>query len=254
MNRFYCLFKHEIRMLWISPSTYIAAFLFLFLQSLIYLTLLEDYSRMPHDSLPSIDFFKTFWLPVFCMVPLLTMRSLAEERRLGTLEALLTTPTSPFEIVISKFLSSYVFYLLLWAITLLFPYLGILALPSSSIDSRLIDPASWYGGFAFVSISGAFFIAIGIFCSSLTRSQLIAGMMTFACLFAVIIGSQLIVDLPWFKNSSLGWVNYWIGYFQVFDHLSDFCKGIIDTRPFFLYLSNTILLMVVTTLIVESKA
>jgi ABC-2 type transport system permease protein len=253
MKRFYYIFEHEIRVLLISPSTYIAACLFLFLQAILYLTLLEDYSRIAQDSLPSIDFFKIFWLPVFCMVPLLTMRSLAEERRLGTLETLLTTPITTFQIVTGKFLSSYFFYLFLWAITLLFPHLTVLALPSSSIDNRLIDPASWYGGFMFVSISGSFFIAIGIFCSSLTRSQLIAGMMTFIFLFIVIVGLQLIVDLPWIKDISKNWTQDWIGYFQIFEHLSDFSKGVFDTRPFFLYLSNTLLLLAITTLIVESK-
>ncbi len=254
MRRFLTLFFHELKILSISPATYIAGVLFLLLQGLIYITLLDDYSRIPQESLPSIEFFKTFWLPVFCMVPLLTMRSLAEERRLGTLESILTTETTPGELVLSKFLSTYCFYIFLWAITLLYPYLSSMGVVSTVLDPRLADTFSWLGGFLFVAVSGLFFIAIGIFCSSLTRSQLIAGMLTFSLLFIVIIGSQLVFEVPFLKNNSLTWINTWKGYFQVFDHLSDFSRGIIDTRPFFLYFSNTILLLFVTVLIIRSKA
>lgn len=254
MRRFFTLLRYELKMLTISPSTYAAAVMFFLLQGLVYLTLLEDYSRMSHESLPSTDYYQTFWLPVFFMVPLLTMRSLSEERRTGALEALLTTPTRPSEVVLSKFFGAYLFYIGLWAITLSFPYLTRMALPSTGFDERLLDPISWLGGFTFVAITGTFFIAIGLLCSSLTRSQLVAGMLTFGFLFTVIVGGRLLMEIPMAKESTLGWVDQTVGYFQSFQQLEDFCRGIFDTRPLFLYVSNTLLLLGITTLIVEAKA
>ena len=102
MKHFLTLLSHEIRMLLVSPSTYIAAVLFLGIMGFIFTGILESYSKTPQDVSPAHVFFQLFWLPVLFMVPMLTMKCLAEERRLGTIETLLTTPVTTTEVVLGQ--------------------------------------------------------------------------------------------------------------------------------------------------------
>lgn len=254
MRHFFYLLLHEIRMLFITPATYAAAVLFLMIMGGIYLLGLEQVSRGFLDDSPTKGFFQLFWLPVFFMVPLLTMRSIAEERRLGTLETIMTTPVTAMQIVLSKFLAAYLFYMFLWGLTLLFPYLSTTVLSGSQFSSQLMDGAQLRGGYSFVALSGCLYIAIGLFASSLTRSQLVAGMLSFSMLFVLIISGQVLMNMPLLDGFSIPWLADQIDYIRTFKHLEDFSRGVIDTRPFFLYLSTAFLFLGMTTLVVESKA
>ena len=251
MKHFFHLLRYELRALLIAPAMYTAAVLFLILMGWIYWRVLLQFSLEPQDALPSAIFFQLFWLPVFFMVPLLTMRSIAEERRNGTLETLMTTPATAPEIVLSKFMASYLFYCLLWFLTLGFPVVVSASLEDTTIAERLLDVATLAGGYSFVAVSGLLFIAVGIFASSLTRSQLVAGMLSFCILFIIIIGlrelqEEAISWLPWFRET--------IDYMQIFRHLEEFSRGMIDTRPFFFYVSNSALVLGIAVLVVEAKA
>ncbi|MGE9289709.1 MAG: ABC transporter permease subunit, partial [Puniceicoccales bacterium] len=178
----------------------------------------------------------------------------AEERRLGTLQTLLTTPTGPGVVVMAKFVAIYLFYLFLWGCTIAFP---LLTSEMTSVDqARLIlfDPASLLGGYLFVALSGTLFISLGIFCSSLTRSQLVAGMLCFTGLFLLIAGSRLLLEVPLPETGPLGSLNGLFQYLQTFEHLLDFSAGILDSRPFIYYLSGSILFLIFSVILVERKA
>ena len=179
MKHFFSLLHHELRALIIAPSTYAAGVLFLVLMGWIYWRILLQFSLQPQEGLPASMFFQLFWLPVFFVVPLLTMRSIAEERRSGTLETLMTTPVSALEVVLGKFFAAYLFYCFLWLLTLGFPWLVSLSLDSTAASRTLMDRGALLGGYSFVAVSGFLFIAVGIFSSSLTRSQFVAGMLCF---------------------------------------------------------------------------
>ncbi len=250
MNHFTCLLKHELRALFIAPSTYVTSIIFLLLMGFIYILILADFTLQPHNNLPTEYFFQLYWIPVFFIVPLLTMKSIAEERRMGTLETLMTTPVTATEIIFSKFLAAYLFYCLLWLLTLGFPLLVNLTIGSSAMTVRLLDPATLLGGYIFVAISGLLFISVGIFSSSLTRSQLVAGMLCFSILFIIILG------VPAVKTQSIGWFEWLEGaleYFNNFKHLEDFSRGVIDTRHIVFYFSYTTLVLGISVLITESK-
>jgi ABC-2 type transport system permease protein len=246
---------HELRMLAVSVATYSAAFLFLLVMGLFYFIVLYYFDTGMGVDAPATQFFQIFWIPVFFMVPLLTMKSLAEERRHGTLETMLTTPASTLEIVLAKYFAAYIFYASLWALTLLFPLIASLYLPVMQSDSRLTEMAPLLGGYLFVACSGMLYVALGIFASSLTRNTLVAGMLTFCMLLVLITSGNL---LPHFLTlddmPKLAWLRPGLEYMQTFRHLEDFSRGIVDTRPFFLYASNTLLVLGITTLVVEARA
>jgi len=253
MKNFQTLLRHEIHLLFVAGPTYIASFLFLFLMGFIYWLNLRSYTSAAEYELPSTLFFKSYWLPVFFLIPLLTMRSLAEELRQGTLETLLTTSASARSIVLSKFFASYFFYIILWLLTIAFPLVTETVVPSTVVEGQLLDRASLAGGFSFIALSGLLFVSVGIFSSSLTRSQLVAGMLCFTILFILIIGGYLLSQIPFSEQTWLRWLEEPLNYFQTFEHLEDFSRGIIDTRPFFYYISTAFLFLGLAVINVESK-
>ena len=254
MRRFLSLLSYQIKALVISPSTYVAAFFFTLLMGLIYLLSLNEVSSAGGGKSPTELFLSLFWLPVLFIVPLLTMRSIAEERRMGTLQALMTTPVSAFEIVFSKFLASYFLYVFMWLLTLFFPIITILTIPQAAAEEGLFSAANIATGYAFIAVSGAAYIAIGLFASSLTRSTLVAGMLSFCILFIVIVGSSLVGKIVIDDGSMAMFVEQFIHYTQSFRHLEDFSNALLDTRPFFLYFSSAAVFIGATTLITEFKA
>ena len=241
-------------MLFISPSTYVAGVLFLCLMGFLYWAILRTSVNASSDILPSVQFFSIFWIPVFFVVPLFTMRSIAGERSSGTLDTLMTTPTSRVSVVFSKFAGAYIFYILLWGLTLGFPLLTQKLFPHAAEAGALLDTASITGSFIFLAVSGVLFISIGILASSITRSQLVAGMLCFSTLFVVIVGGQQLGNLAETGGQLSGWLNATVNYLQIFEHLDDFSRGIIDTRPFFYYVSTGLLLLGISSLVIEAKA
>ncbi|MEO0509220.1 MAG: ABC transporter permease [Verrucomicrobiota bacterium] len=254
MRHFLTLLKHELRMLMISPSTYVAGVLFLCLMGFLYWAILRSMVNAPSETLPTVQFFSIFWIPVFFVVPLLTMRSIAGERSIGTLDTLMTTPTSRVAVILSKFAGAYLFYMLLWALTLGFPLITQELFPQASDTGALMDSASILGSFLFLATSGILFISIGIFSSSVTRSQLVAGMLCFTTLFVVIVGGQQLGNLSFNADDMVGWLEATVSYLQIFQHLDDFSRGIVDTRPFFYYTSTGALLLGLSILVIEAKA
>ncbi|CAM2903964.1 ABC transporter permease [Rariglobus hedericola] len=249
MKHFTTILSHEIRMLLVSASTYIAAVLFLAFMGFIFSGVLESYSSSAQETSPASVFFQLFWLPVWFMVPLLTMKCLAEERRLGTLETLLTAPVSTTEVVLGKYFAAYFLYMLLWGSTGGFFYI----LHRFAGDSRFIDMGPLLGGYLFIAVSGLLYVALGVFASSLTRNQAVAGIFAFVMLFAITIGLRFVSTMEVFNLESMSGIRAAIDYSMVFRHLDDFTRGVVDTRQLLFYVSGTVLALIFSILGVEAK-
>ncbi len=249
MKHFFTILSHEIRMLLVNPSTYIAAFSFLGLMGFIFTGILEQYSKAQQDVSPATAFFSVYFVPVIFMVPLLTMKCLAEERRLGTIETLLTTPVTTTEVVLGKYAAAYLLYIAFWASTAGLFYI----LKRFAGDARMIDPGPILGGYLFIAVSGLFFVAIGVFTSSLSRNQAVAGLLCVTALIAVILGSRYLGSAAWLDRESLAPLKQAVGYAQVSQHLQDFTRGVIDTRELLFYVSGTVLALIFSILSVEAK-
>src|SRR5664280_1559174 len=236
MRHFLTIFSHEVRMLLVNTSTYLAAVVFLFVMGFIFTFLLEVYSEAAQETSPAYDFFRLFLgFAVFIVVPLTTMKSFSEERRLGTLETLLTTPVSTAEVVLGKYGAAYFIYLLLWGSTAGLFYL----LHHFATDPRLLDPGTLIGGYVYIAVSGLLFVAIGV--------------LALALLFLLIFGTKLSLDIQFLQLEALRPVRGALDYAQVFQHLDDFSRGIIDTRHLFFYFTGTALTLILTILGVEAR-
>lgn len=249
VKHFPTILSHEIRMLLVNPSTYIAAVLFLAVMGFVFNGILESYSQAPQTISPAVVFFQLFWLPVFFMVPLLTMKSLAEERRLGTMETLLTTPVNTTEVVLGKYGAAYFMYLLLWGSTAGFFYIFRRFVG----DANLVDPGPIIGGYLFIVLSGLLFVALGILASSLARNQAVAGILCFTLLFALIVGGNYLASASWLDSNSLAPLRSTVDYGLVFEHFNDFTRGVIDSRQIIFYFSGTALALIFSILSVEAK-
>lgn len=253
MKALFTLIRNELRVLFHAPSTYLAMVLSLSLMGFFYFMTLLTVSSEEQEQYPATLYFSLFWVPVLLIVPMLTMRSFAEERRLGTIETLLTAPIRPSQVVVAKFFAAYLFYCSVWLLSIAFPGIAAWLVDQPEVTDRLFHTGSLLGGYLFIAASGALFVSIGIFTSSLTRSQLVAGMLSFSILFMVIVGVAAIrlLGIDFGETGLLS--DSVVTYFQVFDHFEDFSRGLVDSRPFVYYLSSTVAVLGLATLVVESK-
>jgi ABC-2 type transport system permease protein len=159
---------------------------------------------------------------VLFLLPMVTMRTYSEEKRSGTIELLLTSPLTDFEITAGKFLGTVGLYLALLAVTLL--YVSILFVYGRPEWRPLVS------GYLGLFLLGSCFIAIGLFISSTTKNQMVAGAATF------VVGLLFWV-ISWFAESVGPTTSQILSYLSITEHFDDFGKGIIDTKHVVYYLS-----------------
>lgn len=253
MKALYHLTKNELRRLLHSPSTYLALVIALTIMGFFYFLTLLAISSEPQDQPPPTLFISLFWIPVLLVVPMLTMRSFTEEKRLGTLETLLTTQISPASLIGAKFLAAYVFYLLVWILALIYPLVAAAIADDPNTRALLFSKGPLLGGYLFIAVSGTFFVSVGIFTSCLTRSQLVAGMLSFSILFMLIVGIAAVQFLHLDLLPSIPLSDVILSYLQVFAHFEDFSRGLVDSRPVVYYLSGTIAVLGLSVLVLDSN-
>ena len=252
-RRFRILFFHELRMQFVTPATYVAGTLFLAGMGVVHWLALWDATRNEQNWLPSENFFRVYWLPAILFVPLLTMRSFAEERRQGTLGAMLTTPVGPLTVTLAKFASAYVLYVGLWAVTMVYPFIAKGALVAAAADDRLVSVPSLTGGMLFIAASSMLYIAAGLLCSALTRSVMVAGILAMLVICVLIAGHHLLY-LAGDTYGNLAWLKNPAQLLNTTKYAEDFVRGVVDTRPFLHFGSFAMLALGATSYVIESKA
>lgn len=251
MRAFRVLLVHELRSAWLSWTTWASWALFLALLGTIHWYAVLACSRTAMPWTPAEAVFRWFPLPLLCVLPLLTMRTFAEERRAGTLGALLTTPASGASVVLAKFAAAWSTWVVFWGSYALFPVLSAQALGTSA-DPRLADPVTLGGGIAFIAVSGLLHVALGLLCSSRTRSPGLAALTTFIGLLTLTVAGGLLDALPSDGWEWLGWLKQPAEHLRTLGHLEDFASGIIDTRPLVLYLTGCALCLGLTVINIEA--
>ncbi|MBI2907915.1 MAG: ABC transporter permease subunit [Chloroflexi bacterium] len=172
------------------------------------------------------------------LAPILTMRLLAEEQKMGTLELLLTAPVRDAEVVLGKYVASILIYLAMIALTLYYPVLLFLFGDP--------DPGPIASGYLGLFLLGAAFIAVGILASSLSSNQIVAAVIGFGILI-----------LLWVINGAGGFLSgppkAVVDYLALPAHFGDFAAGIIDTKNLIYYLSLTALFLFLAVRSLETR-
>lgn len=244
MRGFWPVFKRDLFSAFVTPVAWAMIVVFLLLQGLNFYLLVVHFANQVDvavDRGPVQWFFGEtvlFYLPLLMLPPALTMRSLAEERRSGTIETLLTTPVSTPAVVLAKWLAAFATYLIAWAPTVL--YMVVLR-RAGELDWRVV--ATSYLG---VALIGAALISVGLLMSAMTRSQFVALLMSFAVvlgLFIVGIG-EFVFDV--------GPAHDVCAYVSIWSQMADFSKGLVDTRRVIFDLTLTIVPLFITVRAVDA--
>jgi ABC-2 type transport system permease protein len=156
------------------------------------------------------------------LLPMITMRAYAEEKRSGTIELLLTSPVSDLQIILGKFLGAIGFYAALLAVTML--YVGILFAFGTPEWRPVVT------GYLGLLLMGGCFLSVGLFISSTTKNQVVAGAATFVVFLLLWI-------ISWLGQSAGPAMASVLEYLSIVWHFEDFAKGVIDTKHVIYYLS-----------------
>jgi ABC-2 type transport system permease protein len=182
------------------------------------------------------------WIFLF-LIPAITMRTFAEEKKAGTIELLLTRPLTDGQIIGGKYLACLLLALLALLPTLLYYYsVYQLGSPQGNIDS-----AATVGSYLGLALLAAVFAAIGIFASAITRDQIIAFLVAVVGCFLVYSGFDSLASV--FEGASA----YYIGQFGIAAHYRDISKGLIDSRDLLYFFSLIALLLLSTRLALQSR-
>ena len=182
-----------------------------------------------------------FWIPLLVVVPVLTMRLVAEEQRQGTLETLMTAPVTEVQIVASKYAGALSMFILMWAPTVAYVYI----LDRFSAEAMPMDPGALAGGYLGTLLVGGFFLSVGLFCSALTRNQVVSALACFPFMSLTFIAGFLHFVSPSARVREL------TGYVSAVAHMLEFSRGLVDTRPVVLYVSATLFVLFATVRAVE---
>jgi ABC-2 type transport system permease protein len=250
MSIFWVLTRRELASYFFSLTGYVIIGAITFLTGASFLQLI---SGLGNDALPmpvTQMFFGTFyfWMIVLLSAPVVTMRSFALEKSSGTFETLMTAPVGDLEVVAAKFAAAFLFYVVMWL-----PLLACLFLVGHFTNqpggAGVLDAGTVTGTYLGIFLVGGYFLAFGCLTSALTRSQMVAAMMSLG--FGV---SQF--ALAWWAKSipvSDHWQSEMWSCVDMFGQMNNFARGAVDTRAVIFYLSTTFLFLFLTLRVVESR-
>ena len=224
----------EIQVYFSSPTAYIVGMMFLALSGFFFARDLND--PFPQASL--VNFFDGATILLILIAPALTMRLMAEEQKLGTIELLLTSPVRDWEVIIGKYVASFVFLIATVSLTLYYTILlYVFASP---------DPGPIYAGYLGLALYGGAALAIGLLCSTLTSNQIVAAVVAMGILL-VMFFADLAADNIGGTASTI------ISEISIRSHFEDFDRGIIDTKHVVYYLSVIAFFLFMSVRALESR-
>jgi ABC-2 type transport system permease protein len=238
LQKFWAIVRRELIAYFSSPLAYIVWTAFLLLQGGIFFVILAFLSRPGTPTLLIFEFFFGkaifFWF-FLIVIPLITMRLIAEERRSGTIELLMTSPVTEAQVILGKTLAAWLFYLCLWAPTVVYP---LLLSQHTKVDWGAL--ASSYLG---VALLGFMLVALGVYASTLSRNQIIAAVIGFTALIVLSIFPFLVG----FLVSASPKAETVIKHVNLFDQMATYAKGVVDTRHVAYMLSTGVLFLFLAT-------
>ena len=234
--------KKELNIYFATPIAYVMFTLFVVIGSYFFLRLLGAYeqasmaymrfqqpemmNRLNFQDAIFRNLFGNLGVILIFIIPFLTMRLVAEEKRQKTMELLYTTPITPGEIVWGKYLAAILILVCTLALTLLYPVLVQLV----AKDQTGVEWRSIFLGYAGLFLLGAAYMALGLFISSLTESQVVAALITFVVLLMTWI-------IGWTAQETEGSMREVVTYLSSVSHLDSFSRGTLDLKDLVYFLS-----------------
>ncbi len=252
MTPFHTMLAKELRCLCVSPVVYVVGAVFLFVSGLIahlmvvragqqavrLLQIQNAYAQLNLNALVFRPLFYSLEFVLMFLLPVLTMRVFAEERKLGTFELLLTSPLGIHDILSAKYMSVLVIYLGLLSLTGLTPLLLSL---SSSFQWGPIAT-----GYLALALQGGLFLACGVLASAMTTNQVVAAFVSFGMILVIWLIGEL--------GSALGdtTIGHVLSYVSFREHYDRLVRGLVEAGDVVYYLSGTVLMLFIAHRVVDS--
>ena len=242
MGKAFAIAKKELNIYFATPIAYVMFMLFVVIGSYFFLRLLGAYEMASLQSMrmnaPEMmnrlnfqdaifrNLFGNLGVILIFIVPFLTMRLVAEEKRQKTMELLYTTPITSGQIVWGKYLAALVILFCTLLLTITYPVLvQIVAKDQNGVEWRSV-----LLGYAGLFLMGAAYMALGLFISACTESQVVASLITFVLLLMTWI-------IGWSAQDAEGWVRDFVTYLATVSHLDSFSRGTIELKDVVYFLS-----------------
>jgi ABC-2 type transport system permease protein len=243
MRNAWIVAQRELGAIFAQPIVYVFSVVMILITGLIFAEELAFYSNpFGGGGEPSVrgvlNLFTTLMLFV---APAMTMRLLSEEQRSGTMELLMTLPVRDGEVVLGKFLASFIFYLVTVALTLLFPFI-LLRFGNPDVGPIV----SAYLG---IILWGAALLGIGILASAMTENQIVAFMVAFGIILMLflsfILSRSIFTAIPWLATV--------FDEISLVSHLGNFLNGLITAKDVLYYLIVTAISLFAAARVLESR-
>lgn len=244
--------KKDFKNYFTSPIAYIVMAVFSFIMGYMFFSILSffvaqsmQFQSMQFGNAPSVTdnlirpIFGNMNVVLLFIIPFITMRLFAEEKKNNTIELLFTAPVRLSEIVLGKFGSAFAFVLVLLALTIPYP----IALSIATTPDWGVILMSYLGTVCMISV----YIAVGVLCSSLTENQIVAGLLNFGIILFFWI-------IKWASYSAGPAISELLSYLSIIDHFEEFSRGIFNTKDIVFYFSAVGLWLFLTYKTLESYA
>ncbi len=240
----FVIIKKEVTSFFSSLTGYIVVSVFLIANSLFLWVFPGEYNVLD-SGYADLDtfFFMAPWIFLF-LVPAVTMRLFADEKRSGTIELLYTRPMTDLQIISAKYISgiALVIFSLLPAL-IFFVSVGLLGDPEWNIDT-----GAFWGSFIGLFFLAALYVAVGVFASSLTDNQIIAFLSSMLISFFLFIGFEAVSNLDFWGN-----FKDVINNLGISAHYKSMSRGVLDSRDLIYFISLTAIFIISTKFISEKR-
>lgn len=238
------LYLKELRSFLSSIIGYIFIAIFLILNSLFLWVFSYETNILDGGTADLQAFFGISPIILIILIPAITMRSFAEERRTGTIELLFTKPISDLSIIITKYLAGVTLVLISILPTLIY-YFTIYQLGD---PVGIVDDGATITSYIGLFLVGASLVAVGIFTSSITDSQIVAFVLSLFLSWFLFMGLDLLAVYSQFGGLDLVFRNL-----GIMEHYESIQKGVLDTRDIFYFISFAVVFILSTKLVLQAR-
>ncbi len=236
MRNVWTITARELKAYFASPIAYVVSALFLVAMGYLFaLILISSQDASLRNAFSNMVFV------LLLLAPALTMRLLADEQRMGTIELLLTSPIHDWQVVLGKFLGSFILFAIMFVGPTLY-YVLILKVFGQPDFGPILT------GYIGVLLLGASFLAVGVFTSSLTQNQVIAYIAGL-----VILLVMWLADAAGTSLAGTGPLANVLSYLAITGHYDDFFRGVVDTTHIVYSLSIVVISLFLATQVLQTR-
>ena len=234
----------ELNSFFSSPIGYLVITVYLLINGL-FLWVFKGYFNILHAGFADLNsyFFLAPWIFLF-LIPAITMRSFSDEFNTGTIEILKTKPITDWQIVLGKYFGAFILVILAIIPTLTYIYsIYQLGNPVGNINF-----GTTFGSFLGLLFLVSSYTAIGIFCSTISKNQIVSFIISVCISFFLFYGFEALA-----ANNLLGNLDYFIQQLGINEHYTSISKGVIDTRDLIYFISVTFLFLFLTKIRIQNE-